>query len=50
MEKVITGFDDVPLAVKAALKASSPGDMVLVFGSFFLVSDYLALVAGQGEE
>jgi dihydrofolate synthase/folylpolyglutamate synthase len=50
VEKVMTGFDDVPLAVKAAQKASSPGDMVLVFGSFFLVSDYLALVAGQGGE
>ena len=46
----MAGFDDVPLAVKAAQEASSPGDMVLVFGSFFLVSDYLALVAGQGGE
>ncbi len=50
VEKVMTGFDDVPLATQAAQKASSPGDMVLVFGSFFLVSDYLALVAGQGGE
>ena len=50
VEKVMAGFDDVPLAVKAAQEASSPGDMVLVFGSFFLVSDYLALVAGQGGE
>lgn len=50
VEKVMAGFDDVPRAVKAAQEASSPGDMVLVFGSFFLVSDYLALVAGQGGE
>ena len=45
VERVETGFANVGEALAAAQEASGPGDMVLVFGSFFLVSDYLAMVA-----
>jgi dihydrofolate synthase/folylpolyglutamate synthase len=43
--RVEAGFAGVGEALAAAQRASGPGDMVLVFGSFFLVSDYLAMVA-----
>jgi dihydrofolate synthase/folylpolyglutamate synthase len=43
--RVEFGFADVGEAFSAAQGASGPEDMVLVFGSFFLVSDYLAMVA-----
>ena len=45
VDRVEAGFSGVGEAVAAAQEASAPGDMVLVFGSFFLVSDYLAMVA-----
>lgn len=45
VERVNSGFGSVGEALEAARSASGPGDMVLVFGSFFLVSDYLAMVA-----
>ena len=35
-------FDDVSAAYQAALAASSPDDMVIVFGSFYTVADILA--------
>jgi dihydrofolate synthase/folylpolyglutamate synthase len=42
---VESGFGSVGEALSAAQAASGPEDMVLVFGSFFLVSDYLAMLA-----
>lgn len=45
VDRVETGFADVGEALASAQGASGPDDMVLVFGSFFLVSDYLAMVA-----
>ena len=45
VEHVKLGFSGVGEALEAARSDSDPGDMVLVFGSFFLVSDYLAMVA-----
>ncbi|MGL5974620.1 MAG: glutamate ligase domain-containing protein, partial [Aeromonas sobria] len=38
-------FDEVSGAYQAALAASSPDDMVIVFGSFYTVADILAGVA-----
>ena len=38
-------FDDVSAAYRAALAASSPDDMVIVFGSFYTVADVLAASA-----
>ena len=43
--RVEAGFANVGEAFAAAQEASGTDDMVLVFGSFFLVSDYLAMVA-----
>ncbi len=40
-----TTFDSVGQAYAAALAASSPDDMVIVFGSFYTVADILAGVA-----
>lgn len=40
--EVFTGYAGVLDAVSSARIASRPGDLLLVFGSFFLVSDYLA--------
>jgi dihydrofolate synthase/folylpolyglutamate synthase len=45
VDRVETGFADVGEALASAQGALGPDDMVLVFGSFFLVSDYLAMVA-----
>jgi len=45
VDRVEAGFANVGEAVVAARGASGPDDMILVFGSFFLVSDYLAMVA-----
>lgn len=39
------GYADVSEACAAARQDSAAGDLLLVFGSFFLVSDYLALAA-----
>ncbi|MDD1649248.1 MAG: bifunctional folylpolyglutamate synthase/dihydrofolate synthase, partial [Methylococcaceae bacterium] len=39
------GYADVSEACYSARQDSAAGDLLLVFGSFFLVSDYLALVA-----
>ncbi|MDD4914471.1 MAG: bifunctional tetrahydrofolate synthase/dihydrofolate synthase [Methylococcales bacterium] len=41
IEKVNSGFADFPAALAAAEHQASPGDLILVFGSFFLVSEYL---------
>ncbi|MDM5124787.1 MULTISPECIES: bifunctional tetrahydrofolate synthase/dihydrofolate synthase [Aeromonas] len=38
-------FDGVSVAYRAALAASSPDDMVIVFGSFYTVADVLAASA-----
>ncbi len=43
--RVQLGFNDVTDACRAARSEANPGDLLLVFGSFFLVSDYLANVA-----
>lgn len=48
VDRVLSDFASVTDAVKAARRDSSPGDLVLVFGSFFLVSDYLTLTRGGG--
>jgi dihydrofolate synthase / folylpolyglutamate synthase len=45
VEHVEGGFASVGEALTAAKAASDPGDMLLIFGSFFLVSDYLAMQA-----
>jgi dihydrofolate synthase/folylpolyglutamate synthase len=42
---VRVGFSDVAATVAAARVTAHDGDLILVFGSFFLVSDYLAQVA-----
>lgn len=42
MANVETGFADFSAAFQAALAAAGPDELVLVFGSFFLVSEYLA--------
>lgn len=41
-EKVFWGYSDLREVVRRSLEASDTGDLVVVFGSFFLVSDYLA--------
>ncbi len=45
IRRVQQGFTDVADACRAARQDADPGDLLLVFGSFFLVSDYLAHVA-----
>ena len=45
IHRVKQGFTDVTDACRAARQDSDTGDLLLVFGSFFLVSDYLAQVA-----
>lgn len=45
VENVRSGFQDAQAAWSLAREESMPGDMILVFGSFFLVSDYLAHIA-----
>lgn len=45
VNRVEAGFSSVGEALASAQRASGPGDMILVFGSFFLVSDYLAMMA-----
>jgi dihydrofolate synthase/folylpolyglutamate synthase len=42
VDKVYFGFKDFADAFDAAKNQSQPGDLLLVFGSFFLVSDCLA--------
>ncbi|MFA5984479.1 MAG: bifunctional tetrahydrofolate synthase/dihydrofolate synthase [Methylococcaceae bacterium] len=42
MTNVNFGFNNVAESFSAAKRQSQPGDLILVFGSFFLVSDYLA--------
>lgn len=39
---VHSGFADFPAALAAARNQTMPGDLILVFGSFFLVSEYLS--------
>ncbi len=46
--RVQRGFASVSAACQAARVGAQPGDLMLVFGSFFLVSDFLAQTAGQG--
>ena len=45
INRVQQGFTNVTDACRAARQDSDTGDLLLVFGSFFLVSDYLAQVA-----
>ena len=45
IHKVKQSFTNVTDACRAARQDADPGDLLLVFGSFFLVSDYLAQVA-----
>jgi len=40
---VYSGFPDAPSAFATALEAAHPDDVVLIFGSFFLVAEFLAL-------
>lgn len=44
------GYRDVRETCAAAARAAVAGDLLVVFGSFFLVSDYLARVARGGSE
>mgnify|MGYP006296787029 FL=1 len=39
------GYEDVKSAVERAKRNAVPGDLILVFGSFFLVSEFLATCA-----
>lgn len=48
IKRVNRGFDGVVDAFGQAHCDARSGDLLLVFGSFFLVSDYLAQVAGKG--
>jgi dihydrofolate synthase/folylpolyglutamate synthase len=43
------GFQDTADALAGARRNAQNGDLILVFGSFFLVSEYLALVARPEE-
>ena len=45
IRRIQQGFADVADTCRAARQDAGPGDLLLVFGSFFLVSDYLAQVA-----
>ncbi|MCF7969443.1 MAG: bifunctional tetrahydrofolate synthase/dihydrofolate synthase [Methylococcaceae bacterium] len=45
IQRVKQGFSNVADACRAARDDADPDDLLLVFGSFFLVSDYLAHVA-----
>jgi dihydrofolate synthase/folylpolyglutamate synthase len=45
---VYSGFTTVRDAVKAAQADAEPGELLLVFGSFFLVSDYLTMTQEGG--
>lgn len=42
VDRVLGGFSDFTAAFEAARRQSNPGDLLVVFGSFFLVSEYLA--------
>jgi dihydrofolate synthase/folylpolyglutamate synthase len=42
IDKVNAGFADFPATMTAAENSAQPGDLILVFGSFFLVSEYLS--------
>jgi dihydrofolate synthase/folylpolyglutamate synthase len=42
IKQVKMGFADFMAAFAAAKKAAKQGDLILIFGSFFLVSEYLA--------
>ena len=48
MARVQYGFTDASDAIHAACRDAFPGDLLVVFGSFFLVSEYLAMVAEGG--
>ena len=39
------GYEDVKSAVERAKRNAVSGDLILVFGSFFLVSEFLATCA-----
>jgi len=43
--QVIAGFADFSAAFNAARKKAQPGELILIFGSFFLVSEYLSKFA-----
>lgn len=45
LSRIDWGYADVRSTCQAARNAAAAGDLLLVFGSFFLVSDYLAQVA-----
>jgi dihydrofolate synthase/folylpolyglutamate synthase len=48
--RIRLGYGDVRETCAAAEREAAVGDLLLVFGSFFLVSDYLALVARGGSD
>jgi len=43
IDNVYGGFTDFSSAYTAARNNAQPGDLILIFGSFFLVSDYLSI-------
>jgi dihydrofolate synthase/folylpolyglutamate synthase len=45
IESVNTGFKDFSAAYNAARNNALQGELILVFGSFFLVSEYLSKFA-----
>lgn len=47
--RIRNGFTDASDAIHAASREALPGDLLVIFGSFFLVSEYLAMVADEGD-
>ena len=45
IENVSSGFADFSTAFNAARNSAQPGELILIFGSFFLVSEYLSKFA-----
>ena len=43
-------FDDPTTAFTAAIDAAKPGDIIVVYGSFFLVSAIMHAHVHQGEQ
>ena len=47
--RVRNGFADASDAIHEASRQALSGDLLVIFGSFFLVSEYLAMVADEGD-
>jgi dihydrofolate synthase/folylpolyglutamate synthase len=47
--RVRNGYTDAADAIQAASRDALSGDLLVIFGSFFLVSEYLATVADEDD-